>query len=159
MGTASIAATKDGTLLPESHNENQALAVGSAFKIFVLKALDDAVTSKRFAWEQVVFLKLEATSLPSGILQNWPAQTPLTIATLANLMISESDNTATDHLIHLLGRETVERAAPTRMAPCLTTSEVFVLKYGSDHSLRQRFLKGSVAERRSVLQTCRHFRG
>ena len=47
-------------------------------------------------------------SLPSGILQDWPVGTPLTLQTLASLMISESDNTATDALLATVGREAVE---------------------------------------------------
>ena len=55
--------------------------------------------------------------------------------TLATLMISISDNTATDTLIRQVGRERVEEflrrtghSAPERTLPFLTTREMFLLK-------------------------------
>ncbi|WP_373047449.1 serine hydrolase [Vulgatibacter sp.] len=59
-------------------------------------------------WDEVVRLAPEAYSLPSVLLQDWPAGAPVTLQTLATLMISRSDNTATDQLVHLLGRERIE---------------------------------------------------
>src|SRR3546814_1131698 len=38
----------------------------------------------------------------------WPKDTPVTVQSLANWMISVSDNSATDTLIHLLGRKNIE---------------------------------------------------
>ena len=78
-------------------------------------------------------------SLPSGVLQSWPAGTPMTVESLAILMISQSDNTAADRLLHLLGRERVESrtrvAGNTHVArntPFLTTREMFALKTPAD---------------------------
>ena len=52
---------------------------------------------------------------------------PITIHTLASLMISESDNTATDALIDLVTRNSVETISP-RNRPFMTTREFFQLK-------------------------------
>ena len=41
-------------------------------------------------------------------MQDWPPGAAVTVETLATLMISVSDNTATDTLIRLVGRERVE---------------------------------------------------
>ena len=83
-------------------------AVGSAFKLAVLAALKDQVAAGALAWDDVATLEAGHISLPSGILQAWPVGSPLTIHTLASLMISVSDNTATDALIALLGRDLIE---------------------------------------------------
>ncbi|MGQ0568393.1 MAG: serine hydrolase [Armatimonadota bacterium] len=107
-------------------NPDVPLAVGSAFKLAVLAALREQIASGQRSWREVVELRPEWKSLPSGILQNWPDGSFLSVQTLASLMISQSDNTATDTLIHLVGRGAVEAAAPPRNRPFLTTREAFL---------------------------------
>ena len=70
---------------------------------------------------------------------DWPRGAPVTLHTLAALMISQSDNTATDMLLHPLGRENVERmmaaigvAAPARNRPLLSTLELSAIKTAPD---------------------------
>ncbi|MBU2339693.1 MAG: serine hydrolase [Alphaproteobacteria bacterium] len=113
----------------------QPLALGSTFKLYVLSALERAVAEGRLGWDDVV--KLGDKSFPSGVTQNWPDGAPLTLHTAATLMISISDNTATDLLIDVVGREAVEaemRASghsnPALSVPFLKTVEMFVLKGG-----------------------------
>lgn len=108
-------------------------AIGSTFKLWVLEAVADEVAAGNLRWDQVV--PLGARSFPSGIMQDWPENAPVTVETLATLMISISDNTATDTLMRLVGREKIaERViasghrAPERMLPMLTTWEAFTLK-------------------------------
>ena len=117
------------------------LAVGSAFKLAVLKAVAQAVQQKRLAWDQVVRLDPAWRSLPSGVLQSWPGGTPVTIETLADMMISVSDNTAADALIALAGRGAVQTVSP-RNTPFLTTREACVLKGSANGDLRARWLAG-----------------
>ncbi len=81
------------------------LAIGSTFKLAILKALQDEIEAGNRNWNDVILLSRELRSLPSGILQNFPDGAPITLHTLAALMISSSDNTATDMLLFLLGRE------------------------------------------------------
>jgi beta-lactamase class A len=102
-GETSVLVLSDGDVRA-THNPDAVLAVGSAAKLAILKALDEAVAAGRLAWDEVVRLDPKWRSLPAGILQDWPEGTPLTIATLANLMISISDNTATEALIDIVGR-------------------------------------------------------
>ncbi|MEM6429227.1 MAG: serine hydrolase, partial [Deinococcota bacterium] len=61
----------------------------------------------------------------------------VTLETLATLMISISDNTATDALIDILGRDTLE-ARTTHNKPFLTTREAFSLKVDADALTRYR---------------------
>ncbi|WP_133365269.1 serine hydrolase [Qipengyuania sediminis] len=137
-----------------SHNADTQLPLGSAFKLYVLAALDRAVREGRHRWDQVV--PLAARSYPSGLTQDWPADTPVTLATLATLMIQISDNTATDRLIALLGRDRVEaemRLTNPRAAaslPFLTTRELFVIK--ADPALRARFAAAGEGARREILR-------
>lgn len=111
------------------------LAVGSAFKLGVLAALQRDIDSGRRDWTDVHQLKETDRSLPSGMLQEMPVGSPLTLHTLASLMISISDNTATDSLMRILGRDAVETALGLPFV--LTTREFFLLK--SDSALGEEF--------------------
>jgi hypothetical protein len=136
------------------------LAVGSAFKLYVLGALAAAVATDAAAWQDWVPLNPGLRSLPSGVMQNWPAGSPVTLSTLALQMIAVSDNTATDHLIHQLGRERIEAAQgelgvarPDANRPFITTREMFLLKRlaGANPEL-QRWRDGDRTARRALLE-------
>jgi beta-lactamase class A len=133
-------------------NPEAVLAVASAFKLTVLDALQTEIAAGRRNWDDRVTLRAEWKSLPSGILQNAPAGSTHSLRSLADLMISISDNTATDVLIHTLGRETIERHAPARNRPFLTTREVFVLNDPRNQDLLRRYREGNEAARRAVLR-------
>jgi len=111
------------------------LALGSTFKLYVLAALAEDVKAGRRKWTDVV--PLTEKSFPSGQLQDWPKGSPVTLHTLASMMISISDNTATDQLIAELGKERILRlmadsghSDPSANDPFLTTRELFLLKAG-----------------------------
>lgn len=130
------------------------LAVGSAFKLAVLDVLADEIAGGRWRWDDVVELDALDLCLPTGILQDWPPGAPLTLYSLAALMISLSDNTAADALIRLLGRDELERRFP-RNRPFLKCREFLVLRVEENADLRDRFVAGDEAERRKVLAaTC-----
>jgi beta-lactamase class A len=135
-----------------SHNPDVPLAVASAFKLSVLAALKDEFGAGRRTWAEVVTLRPEWKSHPSGILQDWPDGSLITIQTLAGLMISRSDNTATDVLIHTLGRQVVEAQAPARNRPLLSTRELFMLEVPANQDLLTRYRAGNEAARREVLR-------
>ena len=123
----------DGEPIFSYGDADRQFALGSAFKLYVLGAIGEAVAEGRLRWDQVV--PVGQASFPSGITQNWPEGAPATVQTLATLMISISDNTATDTLIRQVGRERVEEflrrtghSAPERTLPFLTTREMFLLK-------------------------------
>ena len=133
-------------------NPETPLAVGSAFKLVVLQALQQQITAGTYRWDQVITLDPAWQSLPSGILQRWPADTPMTLQTLATLMISLSDNTATDALMHLVVTDAIETLSP-RNQPFLTTRAAFVLKNPTNQDLLDRYLQADEAEQRSLLAT------
>jgi len=131
------------------------LGLGSTFKLYVLAALAEDVKAGTRQWSDVV--PLTAQSFPSGKLQDWPQGAPITLHTLAGLMISISDNTATDQLIGILGRERIlalmrasGHADPARNDPFLTTREFFVLK-GGDPARIARWRAGNAATRIAIL--------
>jgi beta-lactamase class A len=123
------------------------LAVGSAFKLAVLAVLKDDIAAGRHAWDEVVHLGDADRSLPSGDLRRFPVGAPLTLHTLATLMIAESDNTATDTLIRVLGRDRVARKLGVEAL--LTTRNLFQLK--ADPALGARYAAATAEEKRSIL--------
>lgn len=148
-GEISVLVLRDGEEIAGLNAENS-LAVASAFKLAVLAALQEQIEAGEHTWEEVVSLQPEWKSLPYSLLKDWPDGSPLTLHTLAALMISISDNTATDGLIHILGRETVEAYTPDNQ-PLLTTLEASKLKALENSELRERYQNGSEAERRQVI--------
>ncbi len=138
--------------------DSGAYPLGSIFKLYVLDELAHQVAAGRLRWDSV--LPINAKSFPSGVLQKWPDNAPVTVATAAIQMISISDNTATDLLIGLVGREAIEariaktgHSAPDRMLPFLTTVEAFALKMPQNADLRARFTAASEAQQRDILES------
>lgn len=116
----------------------------------MLAELRDAIEKqKKLAWDRVVPLDPRWKSLPSGLLHDWPDKTPVTIQSLASLMISISDNTATDAVIRLLGRGTL--ASHGAFKPFLTTGEMFRIKAKGNGAILERFRKATPAEREKML--------
>lgn len=142
----------DGRVLA-SHQPDTPLGIGSAFKLYILATLAD----QKVAWDKVVKIDDRLKSLPSGALEHWPAGSPVTVHTLAITMISQSDNTATDHLLALAGREEVEKRlasfglkSPAADTPFLATREFFRLKV--DEKLRNDYLATDIPARRAILK-------
>jgi beta-lactamase class A len=114
-------------------NGDQQYAIGSTFKLYILSALARSIESGERKWSDVV--TIDRRSFPSGRMQNWPKGAPVTLQTLATMMITISDNTATDVLLYEVGREAVEaeliasgHSDPDRTLPFLSTLQMFGLK-------------------------------
>ncbi len=132
--------------------------LGSIFKLYVLGAVASAIDDGRLTWEDPLVITDELRSLPSGQLQDAAAGTEVTVLEAAQKMIAISDNTATDLLIHAVGRDAVEQAVtrmdhhdPQSLRPFLTTRELFALRLGGHDDLADRWRSGDEAERRTVL--------
>jgi len=150
-GELSISVIKNNQEKIFSYNDQKELAVGSTFKLHVLKKLYEEIEESDKKWSDIVELEAENKSLPSGILQDWPSGTPLTLRSLSNLMISQSDNTATDHLIDFLGRENLEDGLKDINIPFLKTREFFTLKFSDDDQLRKRYSNSNIKKKREIL--------
>ena len=156
-GETGVLVTRLGAAEPLlSHNPDGQFAIGSTFKLYVLSALAHSIAAGERNWDDVV--TLTQRSYPSGQLQDWPQGAPITLHSLATLMISNSDNTATDQLIVELGRDAVEaeviaagHANPDDTFPFLTTREMFMLKSGGSENLG-KYAAAGTAERLAVLQ-------
>jgi beta-lactamase class A len=138
-------------------NADRQFAIGSTFKLYVLAALAKQIARGTHRWDEVVRID-DQRSLPSGQMQDWPKNAPVTLHTLATMMISISDNTATDQLIHLLGRDALNaevrasgNSAPDRTVPFLTTREVFALK--ADPARGARYATATEGEQSALLET------
>ena len=147
----SISVIKNNQEKVFSYNDQKKLAVGSTFKLHVLRRLYEEIEDSDKSWSDVIELKAKNKSLPSGILQDWTVGTPLTLKTLSSLMISQSDNTATDHLIDYLGREKLESGLDDLNLPFLKTREFFMLKFSDANQLKERYLNANLAEKRDIL--------
>lgn len=168
-GTASFAAyeivrvvAKDGssrTRLSPIHafGDDKPLPIASAFKLWVLGALMEEIESGRLSWETRVAIADQWRSLPSGRMHNDPPGMSHSVRTLARAMIVESDNTATDHLIHAVGRERVESFmrgftdVPDLNTPLLTTREMFSLKIPRQPWVRDEYLDADAPARRELI--------
>jgi hypothetical protein len=131
---------------------DQPLGVGSAFKMLVLRELIAATRAGRLSLDQVVHLKPEWRAAGSGMIRNWADGTAVTLGTLATMMIAISDNTATDALMDMIGREHLDRVAPSRNRPLITTRELHLLRVSQDKTLAERWARGDVVARRAILR-------
>ncbi len=131
------------------------MAIGSTFKLYVLAALAQDVAKGERSWGDVI--ELDVTSFPSGAMQNWPQGAPVTLHTLASMMISISDNTATDQLIKVLGKERLAQilsdsghSSAELNDPFLTTRELFLLK-GGDKARLATYASANAQVRAQIL--------
>lgn len=139
--------------------EDSVRPIGSTFKLYVLGAVADAVARGDLAWEDELAIRGDLKSLPSGTFQTRPVGSTATVLAFAEAMISNSDNTATDHLIDLVGREAVEAAMTDygnanadESRPFLSTREFFALKLAAPGDVVEAWVDGSEATRRGLLE-------
>ncbi len=141
-------------------NADQRLAIASTFKLYVLGELGRQVRAGTVTWNDDIALSDTLRSMPSGDYAFASPGTRVSVRTLAEAMIWKSDNTATDHLIHLLGRENVERAfgafghgEPTLNTPLLLTRELFAIKMLQSADWMSIYTQADDAEQLRLLQT------
>jgi beta-lactamase class A len=136
------------------------LAIGSAFKLYVLAEAARQIDAGELSWDTEVTVRDALKSLPSGELQNVAEGTTVSVLQLAQGMIAISDNTATDHLLDRLGRDRVEsvlsaagHASPERNIPFLSTRELFLFKLSLSGAEQDSYLASDTAGRRAFLET------
>ena len=156
---AEIDATADTQRPIHELDADRALAIGSAFKLYVLGALGAAVQTGSAAWDEQLAIHEAWKSLPSGDMRNAPPGKRFPLEYYAQQMIAVSDNTATDHLMHRLGRVTVEgqltamgNSAARQNRPFLTTREMFALKLSAPQALRHAYTSAGSDGRRRLLR-------
>lgn len=162
LGTARALSAEiddDGCAVLDEVDADGAAPLGSAFSLYVLAALGSAVESGTLSWEDQIVIRDELKSIPPGELQDRPDGTTVSVLEAAKLMISISDNTASDHIIDLLGRNRIEQALRDHgnqnaelTTPFPGTRELTALKIGPAEGLRRPgWVEGDEAERRAIL--------
>lgn len=159
-GKLSVTLKTTDNVVNLTHNASDVFAIGSTFKLYILGALEKAISRGEHSWEEILPLKEEWKSLPSGIMQDWPAGKQVKLYEYAEKMISLSDNTATDHLLYLLGRNNVENmlapmgnAHQQLFAPFLSTLEMFKLKWGINPAETQSYIQQNETDRLNFLNS------
>jgi beta-lactamase class A len=140
-------------------NASTPLAIGSAFKLYVLGALAQAIAQGRAGWQQRLAISAAHKSLPTVGMALDPPGSRRTLSDFAAQMIAASDNTAADHLIARLGRTQVEQQlralgnrTPGLDEPFLTARELFALKLAAPARLRNGYSAGDSVHRRALLR-------
>ena len=160
-GISSLVVVKisDDKLEPlAAYNADRELAIGSTFKLYILSELLRSVNDGTCKWMDIIKLQPGAFSLGSGSLQSWPVGSPLTLYTLAALMISQSDNTAADQLLYFLGRKNIEKmlsvtghSNPALNIPFITTAEMIKMKAQPGLKAAHQYLSEPAEQRRELL--------
>lgn len=139
-------------------NAGDQLAIASVFKLYVLGELGRQVQAGEVTWDELITLTEDLRSMPSGDYAWVPAGQQVPVIQLAEAMIWQSDNTATDHLIHRLGRENVERAFaafghadPEANRPLLLTREFFAIKMWQPVDWIARYVAATDEEQLALL--------
>ena len=88
-------------------NGDTRFAAASVFKVPVLVELFNQLKDGGFSMNDLVEMKEESISLGSGILSKLTPGIKLPLKDYALLMMIVSDNTATDYIVHLLGKEKI----------------------------------------------------
>lgn len=148
-----------GACVPlKSVNPDNTLAIASSFKLYVLGELARQVRAGLASWDEPLAVSPNYISLPNGLMRLEAPGTEFSLRYYAEQMISQSDNTATDHLIGRLGRENVElafsdmgHAGPARNIPLLLTREWFAMRMRFSSSGIDRYVQSDVEGRRQFL--------
>ena len=163
-GFAFTELTADGIRPIYQVRADDRFAVGSSFKLFILGELAVQSNAGRRDLANVMRLRKDLEGPPHSEMAEWPADSPVTLQTLALKMISISDNTATDHLLYLLGREAIERqmaamghSHPQWNRPLLSTREMTMLRDEKQGLPGKAYQKLDEAAKRKFLAD--HFQG
>lgn len=92
-----------------THNPDEIFPTASTFKVFLLAELFRQAKEGRFALTDRHTLTAEDKSYGSGMLRLFDDGASLTLRDLAMLMMKISDNTATDILFRLVGKDNLKR--------------------------------------------------
>ncbi len=90
-------------------HEDDLFPAASVVKIPIMAAYFQAAAERRIDFKQQIQLRERQKVNGSGVLKNTPAGTALSIGDLIVLMITQSDNTAANILINLLGFDSLNK--------------------------------------------------
>ena len=87
--------------------QSKPMRAASMIKVYILGYLFEEVEAGRISLNETILLQSSDQVGGAGILSGYSVGTALTVDELAKLMITVSDNTATNILIHRLGMENI----------------------------------------------------
>lgn len=135
-------------------------SIASMMKLWILICISEDVAAGRRSWKDDVELREEdmSWSASRGVMEDWPAGTRQSLQAAAALMIGESDNTAADMLLRVVGRSRIEavlrecrEAMVERNTPVLSTRQVWTLKYHLGGKLGAAYVALPRADRQAFL--------
>ncbi|NNE73620.1 MAG: hypothetical protein HKN26_08155 [Acidimicrobiales bacterium] len=139
-------------------NADTPMPIGSTFKLWILAELAHQVESGEASWDEVFPVQDRYKASPDGEIFSLAEGTDVTLQRYAELMISISDNSATDHLLFRLGRERVEAAMtpsgveePDLNIPFLSAADLFMIKFSPDGPNSTDYRAADRNERRAIL--------
>ena len=134
-----------------------ARALGSIFKMWVLAGLAEQLDAGSIDPDDTISL-VAAERAAAGIINNEPLGTAFPLHDMAVLMMANSDNTSTDHLHELVGRNaiadrlsTMGLSQPEVLLPFLSISEQFHVFTRFDLATAQSYVDGTLAFREQFL--------
>ncbi len=132
-------------------------ALASVFKIWVLGAVAKAVDDGVISMDRSIALDSNLLA-QGGAINSEPEGTLFSVQDMATLMLGISDNSATDHLHALAGRNRVDatvteygNSSPNDMLPLLSISQAFSLYRSFPLSEVLDYLSSSEAEQRAFV--------
>ncbi|WP_108818798.1 serine hydrolase [Pseudovibrio sp. Alg231-02] len=147
VGTSSLLIRKDGVEF-FSKNADQPLAIGPAYKLFVMQELVRRVKSGELKWNQKVRLEKDLESHPVSSLYAKMSGGLVTLQVVAQHMMAASDNSAADVVLNLIGTKPLETRE--ERTPFLTSRQFYQLK--ADRDLAEKYGQAGVAKRRKILE-------
>lgn len=149
-GSTSLLVLEDGRELM-AYRASAPMAVGSSFKMALALTLRKQIETGKHRWTDVVRIK-PIWRVPGGVLFDWAAGTPATLEMLAGFMISKSDNTGTDAILHIVGRRNAE-AYTGRNRPLLSTHDLYFFRDLRNRRWVERYRQADAAQRRAILES------
>jgi hypothetical protein len=132
-------------------------ALGSIFKKWVLAAVGERLNQGQSQPEDPITL-VAAERASGGIINNEPLGTEFTVRDMAIMMMADSDNTSTDHLHELVGREAVADILTAygivetdQLLPFLNISEQFHVFRSFDLATALSYVNGDLPFRTQFL--------
>jgi hypothetical protein len=139
-------------------HEREPLAVGTAFRLWVLAALAREIDASRLSWDREVPIRDELKATPFSPTARLPSDSRITILELARRAMTDNDSTASDHLLAVAGRDTVEALVRELghevgpIFPVLTVREMLALKLHPDPQTLATYAIAPADERRRLLR-------
>ncbi len=145
--SSSLLIRKDGAEFFSKDAETP-LAIGPAFKVFVMQELVRRVNSGELKWHQKVKLEKDLQSHPASSLYAKMGGGKVKLDVIAQHMMAASDNSAADVVLNLIGTKSLETCE--ERTPFLTSRQFYQLK--ADQKLAERYGRADTAKRRRILE-------